>query len=411
MAQSLKDLKGFMDKFKTLVDNLKPSENLSQSEDEIEKIEEMINNIDEKITEIEGDVEEDEDFSNQRPLMDKFSELKNDFNIIKNNFYKKKDEVMTAHNKERLMRGELHGVEKKKAERDMALDQMKDIDEHGLLIDSIGDNLKGAGNNLTNMNVEAKKQREQINRVGDKVVKMDNNIKKTGQVMGGIERRVFCRKFIVWLGIIILFLANIIMVFLILARGFGWYPFNEPSYNGIDIDKGTINFEDLQKNTNFTFIMVKAGEGKGEGEESNRNLITIIDGAKDKKIKAGVYWIIKSDNDTLAQSEAEKAKGIVETLKDKDLYFRFYFKVLNDTFISNYNITSKFCEDFPIDCGLSLSWDNYNNNYKADISKINNIKNYWINSVVSDSTVKNEEKIKIWNIGGEYNNYDQLRYK
>ena len=237
MSQRLRDLKNRIDKLRNKVENLKTTDNLSQSQDEVEEIDQDIQNTEETIKEIEEDAEEDEELSTQKPLMDKFNEYKNDFEIIRNKYNKKKDEVMSAHNKELLMQGKLHGVEKKKAERDMALDQMKDIDEHELMIDSISDNVKGINNNLDNMNVEAKKQREQIERVDDKVVQMDQTIKKTEQTFGGMEKRIFCRKFMLWLGIVLLTLANIVLLFLILAKGFGWPPFGD--------DKGNNGLEHL----------------------------------------------------------------------------------------------------------------------------------------------------------------------
>lgn len=406
MNQDLKELKKLLDRFKNAVDGLKPSENLVQSEDEITKIEQSLNDLDEKIADIESQTE-DEEYSSQRPLMDKFSELKNDFEICKKNFYKKKDEVMTAHNQERLMRGELHGVEKKKAERDMALDQVKQVDEQGLIVNSIGENLKGAGANLTNINSGLKEQREQIERVGEKVVNMDTNIKKTGQLMGGIERRVFCRKFIVWLGIIVLTLANIIMIFLILAKGFGWAPFNDISYNGIDIQQGDINFADVKSN-NYSFVMIKAGENT----ESFAKLNDFLEAAKNNDISAGIYWLIKNTKQESAKEEVSKAKEIVTGVKDKKLKFSFYFTFEpTNELISKNETISEFCKEIPIDCGLSLSYDNYTDYYKNYNGELQNIKNYWINTN-NENDVKNDKKVKIWNVEGQYNNkYNKLKYK
>jgi len=412
MNQDLKELKKLLERFKNAVDGLKPSENLVQSEDEITKIEQSLNDLDEKIADIESQTE-DEEYSSQRPLMDKFSELKNDFEICKKNFYKKKDEVMTAHNQERLMRGELHGVEKKKAERDMALDQVKQVDEQGLIVNSIGENIKGAGANLTNINSGLKEQREQIERVGEKVVNMDTNIKKTGQLMGGIERRVFCRKFIVWLGIIVLTLANIIMIFLILAKGFGWAPFNDPtptppiSYNGIDIQQGDINFTDVKSN-NYSFVMIKAGENT----ESFAKLNDFLEAAKNNDISAGIYWLIKNTDQESAKAEVSKAKEIATGVKDKNLKFSFYFTFEpTNELISKNETISEFCKEIPIDCGLSLSYDNYADYYKNYTGKLQNIKNYWINTN-NENDVKNDKKVKIWNVEGQYNNkYNKLKYK
>ena len=178
MSQRLRDLKGRIEKLRNKVENLKPTDNLSQSQDEVEEIDQEIQNTEEAIKEIDDEAEDDEELSTQKPLMDKFNEYKNDFEILKNKYNKKRDEVMSAHNQELLMQGKLHGVEKKKAERDMALDQMKNIDEHEIMIDSIAQNVKDANANIANMNVEVKNQGERIKNVDDKIIQMDQTVKK-----------------------------------------------------------------------------------------------------------------------------------------------------------------------------------------------------------------------------------------
>ena len=58
--------------------------------------------------------------------------------------------------------GELEGVDKIKAERDILLDNQKDVDNQGLIIDSIQENVKAAGSNLTNINNELGLQGEKM---------------------------------------------------------------------------------------------------------------------------------------------------------------------------------------------------------------------------------------------------------
>ena len=224
-GNKMKNLKTFLDRFKSRVEALKPTDNASQDQDEVDEIEDMLKNIEEQIEDIDTEMEDDEELSSQKPLIDKLSENKNDFNILKNKFNQKKDEIKSAHAKELLFSGQLKGVDKRKAERDVAADQVKEVDEQGQMLDSIHENVKGANVNLENMNVEAKKQGEQIDRIGDKVITMDNTVKKTGNVMSDIERRICCRKCILVSGIILILLMNIIMAFLIFARMFGWPGF------------------------------------------------------------------------------------------------------------------------------------------------------------------------------------------
>ena len=220
----MKHLNNQLTKLKSQIEKFNPSDDISKDQEDMEKLEDLIKDIETEIEEIDNEIEEDEDLQAKKPLLDKVSEQKNEFNIQKNNYNKKKDAARSAHSKELLMQGKLTGVERKKAQRDMALDQVKEVDEQGLMLNSIHDNVKGANENLTNMNVEVKKQGEQIDRIGDKVITIDKSVKKTGETMGEIERRNCCRKCSLVMGIIVLFLINIIMVFLILAKFFGWGP-------------------------------------------------------------------------------------------------------------------------------------------------------------------------------------------
>ena len=425
MADQLKRLKSSIEKLKNRVENLKPSDNLAQSQDEVQEIDNVIQDIEENIKELDDD--EDGDLSNQKPLMDKFSEYKSDFDIIKNKFLKKKDEVMTAHNQELLMQGKLHGVEKKKAERDMALDQIKQIDEHELIIDGIGNNIKDANTNLANMNVEAKKQRERIDNIGDKVVQMDQTVKKTGDVFDGVEKRVFCRKFMLWLGIVILTLANIILVFLIVAKGFGWPPFKDqvsspdqpapapPIYNdkaGIDFEgNNNINFDDYLKR-NYSFIMIRAGERTSQ----RPNIINLIKEAKSKGITGGLYWIITNSTVDKAEIEVNEAVKIENEAKDLGLNFGFFFKFEQNSLVENFDKVNEFCGKINnFDCGISLEKSKYTGYYQERKSNLQNIKKYWVYPDVYDSDFQEDNNVVVWTVVGSESiegvNYPKIKRK
>ena len=404
MSQRLRELKNLIEKFRNKVENLKPSDNLSQSQDEVEEIDGDITNIEETIKEIEDEAEEDEELSTQKPLMDRFTEYKNDFDIIKNKYNKKRDEVMTAHNQELLMQGKLHGVEKKKAERDMALDEMKEIDEHDIMIDDIAKNIKDANNNLDNMNVEAKKQREQIERVDDKVIQMDRTVKKTGDIFDGMEKRVFCRKFMLWLGIVILLLANIVIAFLILAKGFGWPPFRENTENtentvdyksGIDyVGSNDIDLSEYLKK-NYGFIMIKVGEK----ESAINNIANKIKDAKSKNINWGLYWTIKGSNDAEAKNEVQAAVNFGQNHQDLGKDFGFFFRFENKDFLKTNAVKiNEYCGRITqFDCGISLGKDEYDAIYKAN-ENLGNIKKYWIYPDITDTQYGSDNKVQVWSL-------------
>ena len=238
----MKHLNNQLIKLKSQIDKFNPSDDISKDEDDMEKIEDLIKDIEGELEEIDNEIEDDEDLKGRKPLLDKLSEQKNELSVLKNNFNKKKDEAKSAHSKELLKQGKLTGVERKKAQRDMAIDQVKEVDEQGLMLDSVHDYVKGANKDLENMNVEVKEQGEQIKRIDDQVITIDQKVKKTGNVMSEIERRNCCRKCFLVLAIILLFLINIIMAFLILARYFGWGPIFGKTIKPFDINNYFINF-------------------------------------------------------------------------------------------------------------------------------------------------------------------------
>ena len=65
-----------------------------------------------------------------------------------------------------------------KAQREILLENQKNVDNQGLIIDSIQENVKAVGNNLTNINKELKNQDEKMDRIQEKVIETEDEIKK-----------------------------------------------------------------------------------------------------------------------------------------------------------------------------------------------------------------------------------------
>ena len=99
----------------------------------LETIENVIMDIEEKIEEIINEIEEKEEYSNQKQNIEKFNEYRNKFVITKNFYYKKKDEILTAHNQK---------IPKRKEQQQII---------------KFDDSIKAESNNSTNMNDKAKK--------------------------------------------------------------------------------------------------------------------------------------------------------------------------------------------------------------------------------------------------------------
>jgi hypothetical protein len=396
----MKHLNNQLTKLKSQIEKFNPSDDISKDQEDMEKLEDLIKDIETEIEEIDNEIEEDEDLQAKKPLLDKVSEQKNEFNIQKNNYNKKKDAARSAHSKELLMQGKLTGVERKKAQRDMALDQVKEVDEQGLMLNSIHDNVKGANENLTNMNVEVKKQGEQIDRIGDKVITIDKSVKKTGETMGEIERRNCCRKCSLVMGIIVLFLINIIMVFLILAKFFGWGPcFTK--IKGIELKEidGSFDFKKF-KDDGYSFVMMKSGERLLNEEE---NIFTKkMDEAREKEVQVGAFWEISAENETIATAQATAAATFLEGKKSK-LAYNIYLKI-NKEILENVTITNDICKvltNKSLQTGIVLSYEQYKNYYKGKV--LNHITNYWISDYNKEFDEEEEDKVALWNLDDKYN--------
>ena len=333
MSQAnLKKLKIQIEKFKNRVDNFKPTDDVSQNDREINEIEEIISNTDQLLDQIKEDFDDDEELSGQRQLLDKVQEHKNDFDIIKNSFNKKKEEARQAASQELLMQGKLSGVERKKAERDMALDLNKEVDEQGLMLDSIHKNVLGANENFEVMNEELKNQGEIINRVGEKVITIDSKVKKTGGTLSEMERRICCRKCMLWMGIILLTIANIVMVFVILKQKTLKQktclfdncdeepkppeptPTSAPSpdtqdfIKGIDRETYDVGLDfGLFSNKHLSFVFLPIGREKTSVQEFD----TTYNSAKAKNIDVGIYWTITGNDETSAIEQTTAASNYI----------------------------------------------------------------------------------------------------
>ena len=401
----MKHLNNQLTKLKSQIEKFNPSDDISKDQEDMEKLEDLIKDIETEIEEIDNEIEEDEDLQAKKPLLDKVSEQKNEFNIQKNNYNKKKDAARSAHSKELLMQGKLTGVERKKAQRDMALDQVKEVEEQGLMLNSIHDNVKGANENLTNMNIEVKKQGEQIDRIGDKVITIDKSVKKTGETMGEIERRNCCRKCSLVMGIIVLFLINIIMVFLILAKFFGWGPLftKKEKIKGIKLSyTEPFDFEKF-KNDGYTFVMMESGPFSNQEKKTSFSN-KMIDALK--QVKLGTYWKIDATDEGTATTQAQEAADFLNDIKNQ-LEYKVYLQITEEELLKNEVIASNLIQILTnklIDCGLSMSYKQYKDYYKSKAKNLK-IKNYWITDYNKEFDEDNEEKVALWKLD------DEVKYK
>ena len=199
MSTDLKSLSNDIERLKSRIDNLDENGDVYQSKNEIDTYEKNYNRLCERLNDItEGE-------SNlEKPLISKVNQMKSDLEIILNLLNRKKEGINKKYNFELLKNGELTGADKIKTERDMIMDQHKETDYQGNMIDSIASNIKSANNNLTNINTELKNQGEQMNRIHDHVANAESEVKQAEKIMTRMERRQKCMKIVGGCAVVIL---------------------------------------------------------------------------------------------------------------------------------------------------------------------------------------------------------------
>ena len=207
-----------VEKFVKKVNNLNVNDDAYQLKNDIEELEGMYNDLNSQMEDCDNDLKDSSD-SNTKPLINKLTQFKTDLDIAKKKLNSKKNAWQTNYNLELLKEGKLSGYDKKKAERDIIIDQHKETDFQGELIKGIGESIKGSNQNMENINAELKQQGEQIINLQGTTTGISGKVSNTERVMTKIERRQVCGKVIGAIAIIVVGLADIaILVIKLITR-------------------------------------------------------------------------------------------------------------------------------------------------------------------------------------------------
>ena len=214
----IKTIGNSVEKFVKKVNNLNVNDDVYQIKNDIEELEGMYNDLNSQMDDCDNDLKDSSD-SNTKPLINKLTQFRTDLDIAKNKLNSKKNSWQTNYNLEMLKEGKLSGYDKKKAERDIIIDQHKETDYQGDLIKGIGEHIKGSNQNMENINAELKQQGEQIINLQGTTTGISGKVSNTERVMTKIERRQVCGKVIGAIAIIVVGLADIaILVIKLVTR-------------------------------------------------------------------------------------------------------------------------------------------------------------------------------------------------
>lgn len=221
MEDSVRQFGMDLDKLVGAVDNLNPSGDLYEVQNKIKDLDKFIENMKQEFENIESEINDSSSVSNTKPLLNKLSSYKSDLEICENKLNKKREQWKDAERMNRFAKGELTGSERYKTEREMILDQHKETDIQGEMINSIATNIKSANQNLTNINTELNEQGDQINRVQKKVLDEETQVKQTDRIMTGMERRQKCMKVVGGIAVVLFGIFDIFWAIFWLLKTFG----------------------------------------------------------------------------------------------------------------------------------------------------------------------------------------------
>ena len=345
LIQRIKKLKEKVEKFEI-------SNNFDEDQDKFDQIEKEYKDLTQGTEGITDEID-DNDIKGDSPLLNQFKVQKNDLDIIGNNIETIKNKFKSTYYKELLKGGKLGGKEREEAQRNMALDNIKETDNQERMLHSIHNNVIESNENLGYVNQEIKTQGDQIKTIGEKVINVGESVKNTGQVMSQIERRICCRKFSLIVGIIVLFLSNFYMLIIIFSKRFGSKSSSNKNDSGANPNSNPKQNPNIVKGIQFeyngkieygffsglylTFVLLKGGESTDSNADS---FIENLESAKAKNIKVGADWIITQTSIEEAIWEAKEAYNFLAQLENegklRDLSYDFYLKFNENNQLLNY---------------------------------------------------------------------------
>ena len=217
MDKEIKKIQLDLDDLLISVDNIDDEqEDIYNIERSIQEYNANYDKLDDRYSKIKEELEEEPD--NEKPLINKLKSIKNDMEKCKRKLNEKEKKLDQLKRVSKFYDGELEGVERMKTEREILLDNQRNVDNQGLMIDSIQKNVRDAGTNLQNINTELDSQGQKMDRIHENVLETEAEVKKTAKIIGKMERRHNCMKVISLLAIILFGILDLLWIAFLLIR-------------------------------------------------------------------------------------------------------------------------------------------------------------------------------------------------
>ena len=219
MDKEIKKIQLDLDDLLISVDNIDDEqEDIYNIERSIQEYNANYDKLDDRYSKIKEELEEEPD--NEKPLINKLKSIKNDMEKCKRKLNEKEKKLDQLKRVSKFYDGELEGVERMKTEREILLDNQRNVDNQGLMIDSIQKNVRDAGTNLQNINTELDSQGQKMERIHENVLDTEDEVKKTAKIIGKMERRHNCMKVISLMAIILFGILDLCWIAFLLIKKF-----------------------------------------------------------------------------------------------------------------------------------------------------------------------------------------------
>ena len=212
---SIKQIQDRLDSIKINLDRLQKTSELYEAERIITEITDKLRVTKKQIEDFQGD-----ESSYSKPLLNSLKSYEKDIEIYENKLNTQKEKWDKKRREQDLLEGKLSGADALKAQREIGLENLKEVDNQGLIIDSIGEKVKGANVNLTNINAELQNQGEQMNRIQEKTLETESQVKQTGKIMTKMEGRAKCIQIITCLAVVVFGLFLIVWIVFLFVHKF-----------------------------------------------------------------------------------------------------------------------------------------------------------------------------------------------
>lgn len=214
--KEIKKIQLDLDDLMLSIDKTLDEDNVYDIERSIQEFNANYDKIDDRYSRLKDEIDEQPEY--EKPLINKLKMIQSDMSKCKKKINEKENKLDKIKRKNQYYNGELEGADRMKTEKEILLENQKNVDNQGLMINSIQQNVKEAGTNLLNINTELNSQGQKMNRIQDKVLETEEHVKKSGKIIGKMERRNFCMKVVTIIAIIVFGLLDITWIAFLVIR-------------------------------------------------------------------------------------------------------------------------------------------------------------------------------------------------